>query len=122
VSLSAYYCYSIFVFLIHDYFALYLVICVSLGLLYIFVVVSLGFDFVFSDSVYTIQPVEQPAACERFNTGLHESNMLNSYNRSNTEHAVGQPAECLYTRYNRLFNRLYDCIVYTNIQPVVRPV
>jgi len=30
-----------------------------------------------------VKPVEQPAACERLNVGLHESNMLNSYNRLN---------------------------------------
>jgi len=75
--------------------------------------------------VYTIQPVaqpvvkpvEQPAACKRLNVELHESNMLNSYNRLNTR---------LDIRFNVCIHNTTGCpngcIVYTNIQPIVQPV
>jgi len=82
--------------------------------------------------VNTIQPVVKPivwqpaVSCKqtynRFSTGCQATV------RSTGCQTVYQPVECLYTRYNRLSNRLHNrfdnrlttgCIVYTNIQPVV---
>ena len=75
--------------------------------------------------VYTMQPVVQPfvkpveqsAACERLNVGLHESKMLNLFNRLNilvyTIQLVVQPV------VKPVGTWTVGCIVYANIQPVV---
>jgi len=77
--------------------------------------------------IYIVRPTGCTTACksvytmERLDVGLHESNMLNSYNR-----LVQQENVCIHDAAGCTTGCTTGCIVYTDIfmvvQPVVQPV